>query len=70
MVTSQKAAKSVYQLLQEWATDSDETVAPPPSDSDETHNPGSSPPAVLASCSDSTSNSSVLLNLLSEDSSD
>ncbi len=70
MATSQKAAKSVYHLLQEWETDSDETVAPPYLDSDETQGPGSSLPLVLASCSDSSSNSSVLLNLLSEDISD
>ncbi len=68
--TSQRPAKSLYQLLQEWVTDSDEMTAPPPSDSDETQDPGSTLARVLASCSDSSSNSPVLLNLCGDDDSD
>ncbi len=60
--TSEK--RTLSQILGHWDTDSDETQPLSQEDSEETVEPASPVPQVLASCSDSSSNaSSIIVNL-------
>ncbi len=58
--------KSVYQILREWDSDSNSSDLPcalTDSDPDRTLPPSQSPVFVLASCSDASTNSSMIANV-------
>ncbi len=54
---------SIPEILANWETDSDETQPPSPTHSDSSISRESPTPRVLASCSDTSSDSSVIINV-------